>query len=207
MRAVALIASVSLGSLLADNSLAQDQLSFTRQDTSLGAFAGPHGCATGDFNGDGEADLVIPTSDTATLRILLGRGDGTFQAAPTLSIEQVANRVTVADLNDDGRQDLAATIFASSVVAIRLGNGDGTFQTAPDVSFDDGELAPSPQPTSMATVRRIWLSPVYSTVTTPRASTWAPATAPSRKASRSQKELLAHSPWATSMAMVSRTWP
>ena len=62
--------------LWADSSLAQDQLSFTRQDTLLGAFAGPHGCATGDFNGDGEADLVFAASDIPSLRILLGRGDG-----------------------------------------------------------------------------------------------------------------------------------
>jgi hypothetical protein len=138
LSAVAFMAALSSGSLFAQTSLAQDQLSFTRQDTLLGAFTGPHGCATGDFNGDGEADLVFATSDIPTLQILLGRGDGTFQAAPTLPIEQVANRVAVADFNDDGRPDLAATIFTSSVVAIRLGNGDGTFQAAPDVSFDDG---------------------------------------------------------------------
>jgi hypothetical protein len=56
--AMALIATVSAGSLLADSSWGQDQLSFTRQDTSLGAFAGPNDAQAGDFNGDGEVDLV-----------------------------------------------------------------------------------------------------------------------------------------------------
>ena len=137
LTAGAFMASVSLGSLLADSSLAQDQLSFTRQDTSLGAFAGPNDAATADFNGDGEVDLVL-TTDIPTLRILLGNGDGTFQAAPTPPIQQQVGSVTVADLNDDGRQDLAMASFASNAVVIRLGNGDGTFQAAPDITTDSG---------------------------------------------------------------------
>jgi FG-GAP-like repeat/FG-GAP repeat len=39
----------------------------------------------GDFNGDKKADLIVgninPNTSTATLQILLGKGDGTFQAA------------------------------------------------------------------------------------------------------------------------------
>lgn len=136
--AAAFLASVSLGSLLADSSLAQDELSFTRLDTVLGEFAGPHAPVTGDFNGDGEADLVFATSDVPTIRVLLGNGDGTFQPAPTVQIEQLANSIAVADLNGDGRQDLAATIFVSNVVVIRLGGGDGTFQAAPDIDTDGG---------------------------------------------------------------------
>lgn len=133
--AAAFMATVSIGSLWADSSWGQDQLSFTRQDTSLGDFAGPNDSATGDFNGDGEVDLVITADDTPHLRILLGNGDGTFQAALTPPIEEVAGSVTVADLNDDGRQDLAVSL-PSNVLAIRLGNGDGTFQAAPDINTD-----------------------------------------------------------------------
>ena len=135
--AAAFIATVSIGTLWADSSWGQDQLSFSRQDTSLGDFAGPNDSATGDFNGDGEVDLVITADDTPHLRILLGNGDGTFQAALTPPIEEVAGAIAVADLNDDGRQDLVVSLLSNSnVLAIRLGNGDGTFQSAPDMTTD-----------------------------------------------------------------------
>src|SRR5712692_9883910 len=38
--------------------------------------------ATGDFNGDGNLDLMITLRDRVHHRILLGNGDGTFEEAP-----------------------------------------------------------------------------------------------------------------------------
>ena len=135
--AAACVVILSLGSLWAEDSWSQDQLSFTRQDTSLGDFAGPNDSATADFNGDGEVDLVITADAMPHLHILLGNGDGSFQTALTPAIQEVAGGVAVADLNDDGRQDLVVSLpSGSNVLAIRLGNGDGTFQTLPDVPAD-----------------------------------------------------------------------
>jgi hypothetical protein len=78
--------------------------------------------AVGDFNGDGNLDLVASSGD---IELLLGNGDGTFQSPVTISSINGA-WLAAADFNGDGKQDLAAT--NGSNVDIFLGNGNGTFQ-------------------------------------------------------------------------------
>ena len=71
-----------------------------------------------DFNRDGKLDLAFAGS------VLLGNGDGTFQAPINLSV--TGNLVATADFNGDGIPDLL--VVSSTVLNIFLGNGDGTFQ-------------------------------------------------------------------------------
>ena len=40
----------------------------------------PQAVAVGDFNGDGKPDLAVVNATADTVSILLGNGDGTFQA-------------------------------------------------------------------------------------------------------------------------------
>lgn len=75
----------------------------------------------GDFNGDGKLDLAVRGG-----AVLLGNGDGSFQAP--LPFPGGDNAVAVGDFNGDGKLDLASS-DNSGVVYILLGNGDGTFQT------------------------------------------------------------------------------
>ena len=87
----------------------------------------------GDFNNDGNQDIVAFLSD-GTVMTGLGNGDGTFQA-PFLAATLPGVPVSAAagDFNGDGILDLAVTFQNSSDVEVLLGNagtnnlGTGTF--------------------------------------------------------------------------------
>jgi len=113
----------------------------------------PMSLAVADVNGDGKPDLVVtndchPTScSTSSVSVLLGKGDGTFQALAIYDSGGFgAMSAVVADVNGDGKPDLVVandSLFSSyycgptcarGQAAVLLGNGDGTFQGA--VTYD-----------------------------------------------------------------------
>ncbi len=97
----------------------------------------PASAVVDDFNGDGKADLAVlnrsndgaPLSDYS-ISILLGNGDGTFQANVDYPTGLQPGTVVTVDFNGDGKVDIAWPNSGDSNVGIRLGNGDGTFQAA-----------------------------------------------------------------------------
>ena len=117
----------------------------TPQTTALGAatpwpgdfgwFAG--GCRAADFNGDGFADAVCFTPETAqtpSVSIFIGNGDGTLRPGSTLSVPnnlifQGAQFffIAFADINSDGHVDI---VFYSSTGTLftAFGNGSGQFE-------------------------------------------------------------------------------
>jgi hypothetical protein len=110
----------------------------------------PASLVTGDFNGDGRTDLAVIGSDSSSgqdeVEVLLGNGDGTFQAATPTRLGDLSTHLLVTgDFTGDGRIDLAVAGFDSSshqnVAEVLLGNGDGTFQTPAPI--DLGGLSPT----------------------------------------------------------------
>jgi hypothetical protein len=89
------------------------------------------GLAAGDFNGDGRLDLVVTRANSVstTVRILLGRGDGTFTLAGDYTAGSAPKVPVVADFDGDGFLDVAVTNQGTNDVSVLLGNGDGTFRT------------------------------------------------------------------------------
>ena len=84
--------------------------------------------AIGDFNRDGIQDLAATNSYMNNVAILLGNGDGSFQAPSYYAVGNAPWNVVVGDINKDGFLDLAVSSDSSGYVSILQGNGDGTFQ-------------------------------------------------------------------------------
>ena len=65
--------------------------------------------AVGDFNGDGKADLAVANYSSNNVSVLLGNGNGTFQATVNYGAGTNPYSVAIGDFNGDGRSDLAVT--------------------------------------------------------------------------------------------------
>jgi hypothetical protein len=89
----------------------------------------PNDIAVGDFNGDGNLDLVIANTETPYLTVLLGDGKGGFAPSPhspfdTHSFPHV-HGVAVADFNGDGKLDVATDSWGHDQILMFLGDGAG----------------------------------------------------------------------------------
>lgn len=85
--------------------------------------------AVGDMNGDSKADLVWANNTTNNVSVLLGNGNGTFQAAANYAAGSSPIAVQLADFNGDGKLDVAVSNGSWHVNVLR-GNGNGTLQAA-----------------------------------------------------------------------------
>jgi hypothetical protein len=108
------------------------------------------GLVAGDFNGDGRTDLATANPGSNDVSVLLGNGDGTFQAEVRYAAESYPHSLVAGDFNGDGHLDLALANGNGVIdlagypgaVSVLLGNGGGTFQPA-------RQYAVGPSPLSM----------------------------------------------------------
>src|SRR5262249_19846839 len=88
-------------------------------------------------------DIVAETSFSLTesVSVLLGKGDGTFQAHVDFSFSGLAqpNSILTSDFNNDGKPDVV--VVNGSGATVLLGNGDGTLK-AP-VNYGSSNFATS----------------------------------------------------------------
>ena len=120
--------------------------------SDFGANARPFGLAAGDFDGDGNADMVVGRT-TGNVAFVKGNGDGTFAVPSVFGWKQGffnAWAFGTGEVNDDGHLDVVwganalsqgcsvnpvPTTGCPSTVTVNdgdvrvfFGNGDGTFQ-------------------------------------------------------------------------------
>ena len=86
--------------------------------------------AIGDFNNDGFQDLVASNAALNQVAVILGNGDGTFNAPAYYATASQPWNVVVGDLNKDGSQDLAVASDGTSTITVLVGKGNGTFKPA-----------------------------------------------------------------------------
>ncbi len=105
-------------------------------------FGLPADLAVGDFNRDGALDVAVIVADypiLSTIKVFLGNGNGTFQAARSFALGDNASWMAVGDINGDGKLDLVAN--GDGAVLVLLGRGDGTFEPAIATTSDSGFVA------------------------------------------------------------------
>ena len=114
----------------------------------------------GDFNSDGNLDISAllvescgcSSADVGTGSLLLGHGDGTFQAAPAVSGAGFGN-AAIGDFNNDGNAD--AAMFSDNGIQIFLGNGTGALKLAntytANIPFFETCRWPTPSCVTLAT--------------------------------------------------------
>ncbi|PYX50111.1 MAG: hypothetical protein DMG79_06915 [Acidobacteria bacterium] len=108
------------------------------------------GALLGDFNGDGKKDVAklvynnVSSTTIYSVSVILGNGDGTFQAAQlTATPSDTDDPIVVGDVNGDGKDDIimihpysggcatghksAPVLGCGSTFDVMLSNGDGTF--------------------------------------------------------------------------------
>jgi large repetitive protein len=86
--------------------------------------------STGDFNGDGNVDLVSTFPGTNRIAIALGDGSAGFTSSTPIDGFILPQAVSVGDFNGDSQPDLAIATYDRAVVVL-LGNSSGGFIDTP----------------------------------------------------------------------------
>lgn len=87
----------------------------------------PVSVASGDFDNDGNLDLVSATSDYQSLKVFYGYGNTTFRANYDYYDAYRKQCVVVDDFNGDEKLDFAVALYDNNTVSLYLGNSANSF--------------------------------------------------------------------------------
>jgi len=93
---------------------------------------------TGDFDNDGDFDVIARLRDRAYLYFLANNGDGTLAEEVSIDTEDEILAIDCAFINEDNSLDLAG-INRSGDIEIYTNNGDGTFIFTDEYSINSLE--------------------------------------------------------------------
>ncbi len=90
----------------------------------------PQALDLNDLNGDGNLDIVVALLFSSRFSVILGNGDGTFQAPVTYITATLPTDLDTVDLDRDGDPDLLVASTGIGGLYSHYNNGDGTFSTS-----------------------------------------------------------------------------
>ncbi|RPI31776.1 MAG: VCBS repeat-containing protein [Chloroflexota bacterium] len=95
----------------------------------------PSSVAIGDFNRDGNTDLVITNAGSDSVSVLFNNGTGAFGSPNHDNVDANPNNVypssvAVGDFDRDGSPDFATANYYEHSLSVLLNNGNGTFAWA-----------------------------------------------------------------------------
>lgn len=106
---------------------------FTRQGpVAVGVFTGAP--VVGDFNGDGNLDVVMANANGDAVLVVPGNGNGTFGTAQSFAAGSGPLAVVVGQFNSDTLDDVAVGNRNSDTVSVLLGNGSSLLGSATNIN-------------------------------------------------------------------------
>jgi hypothetical protein len=99
----------------------------------IGVEASPNESA--DFDNDGNVDMAISATDSTSVWILLGNGDGTFGSTQEIPVSSEPHGITTLDVDGDGDMDVVDANYGGNQLALLINDGNGVFGAA---SFFEG---------------------------------------------------------------------
>ena len=108
----------------------------------------------GDFDKDGNLDVVITNSNSSSeiVTYLGGNGDGTFRTPRGIATGLQTLYLATADVDGDGNLDLIAGSFSNGTLRVLFGNGKGGFSTGRDYPANGLSTAVGAQAFALADV-------------------------------------------------------
>jgi cysteine-rich repeat protein len=105
----------------------------------------PVAVATGDIDGDGDADLATASEYDDGCMVMMNNGSGYFSISQFYYMANAITHVTLHDVTGDGNLDLVATSRTDNVVVVRAGTGSGGFGGTSSVTTEVSTSGQSPR--------------------------------------------------------------
>ncbi len=112
----------------------------------------PFAINAGDFENNGNQDLVVSEYTGNKILILHNDGAGNFTVKATYSVGSAPDAIAVGDFNGDNIPDIAVASFGTSTVTVFLNDGTGNFTEMTPVAIAGKGSTTANQPTSVQPV-------------------------------------------------------
>lgn len=99
------------------------------------------GLTQGDFNGDGNLDILAMLWADDTVSMILGKGDGTFEAASVVVavMDSMPLNAVAGDFDGDGDLDAVVSFYAWETITVLLNDGTGNLSYNTARTYDAGQ--------------------------------------------------------------------